>query len=232
MKHDLSQEEVVDFKTQYCNENASIATLLRERFLRWIEPPILDVGCGIGDISRTAFPDVEAVLLDKLDFSKFPVAKHHERLLLDFYAYGLPEIAPPRTALFIHVLQYIDADPARLLHKTRQLNMPKLITVLNRNDGMMNELLAWGHANIPEGNPELHVPGFPPEPEYVEEEACSFTATLTCPTFDVLAKQVSYLFNTALTAEQHDALAQFLTARLNDPRLPITQDIKGYRRIT
>ena len=62
MKHDLSQEEVVDFKTQYCNENASIATLLRERFLRWIEPPILDVGCGIGDISRTAFPDVEAVL--------------------------------------------------------------------------------------------------------------------------------------------------------------------------
>ncbi|MBX7123269.1 MAG: class I SAM-dependent methyltransferase [Opitutaceae bacterium] len=230
MHHDLSQEEVVDFKVRYCNENPSIAKLLHECFRAFIEPPVLDVGCGIGDISKAAFPDVETVLLDKLDFSAFPVAELHRRQLLNFYAYELPAVNPPKTALFSHVLQYLDADPARLLRKVRQLNFPKIITVLNRNDGLMAELLAWGERNIPEGNPELHVPGFPPEPEYAQEETYSFTASLACPDFDILAKQVSYLFDTILAEEQHDALRAFLAERLAQPHLPITQDITGYRR--
>jgi hypothetical protein len=229
VQHDLSQEDVVDFKMRYCDENASIAKLLRECFRHWVEPPVLDVGCGVGDISKAAFPDVETVLLDRLDFSAFPVAEEHRRLLRDFYEYELPDSNPPKTALFSHVLQYIDADPARLLRKVRLLGIPKIITVLNRNDGMMAELIAWAGHNIPDGNPELHVPGFPPE--YVQEVTCSFTATLTCPDFDVLAKQVSYLFDTSLTAAQHTALAQLLAGRLSEPRLPITQDITGYRRI-
>jgi hypothetical protein len=150
---------------------------------------------------------------------------------MDFYAYELPEAGRPKTALLSHVLQYIDDDPARLIGKVRQLDMPKLITVLNRNDGLMAELLAWGRHNIPDGNPELHVLGFPPEPEYAKEETCSFTAALICPNFDVLTKQVSYLFDTTLTAEQHAGLANFLNRHLAEPHLPITQDITGYRRV-
>lgn len=216
---------------RYCDENPSIAKLLRDCFRAWIEAPVLDVGCGVGDISKEAFPDVETVLLDRLDFSAFPVAAQHRRLLRDFYEYELPDSNPPKTALFSHVLQYIDADPSRLLRKVRLLGIPKIITVLNRNDGMMAELLEWGKTNIPDGNPELHVAGFPAEPEYVKEQACSFTATLACPDFAILAKQVSYLFDTTLTAGQHAALAAFLAEKLEQPRLPITQDITGYRRV-
>ena len=229
--HDLSQEDVVEFKTRYCDENDTIAQLLRALFRDWIEPPVLDVGCGMGDISQIAFPDVETVLLDNLDFSAFPAARLHRRVLLDFYGYEMPEKGQPRTALFSHVLQYIDGDRGCLLRKFRQLNFPKIITVLNRNDGLMTELLAWGRHNIPDGNPELRVPGFPPAADYAQERTCSFTAVLDCPDFDVLARQVAYLFDTSLTTAQHGALMQFLAAGLSKPRMPITQDITGYSRI-
>jgi hypothetical protein len=228
VEHNLSQKDVVDFKLKFCDENMAIGTLLRERFRSWLAPPILDVGCGVGDISEAAFPDIETVLLDRLDFSAFPTARRHRRLLLDFYEYEPSATNPPRTALFSHVLQYLDGDVANLLRKVRLLSFPKIITVLNRNDGMMAELLAWGRENIPDGNPELHVFGFPPSPEYTQEESCSITAALTCPDFDVLARQTAYLFDVGLTDRQHGALAQFLAARLNEPRLPITQDITGY----
>src|SRR5262249_4964604 len=116
----ISQKDVVEFKQEFCDENAIIAGIIRAQLRDWAEEPILDVGCGLGDIAHRAFPDKKVLLLDRLDFSFAPVC--HKRIQIDFFDYHPAPDAHANTLLFSHVQQFIDDDIDRLLAKVVELN--------------------------------------------------------------------------------------------------------------
>ena len=222
----ISQKDVVEFKQEFCDENAIIAGIIRAQLRDWAEEPILDVGCGLGDIAQRAFPDRQVLLLDRLDFSFAPVC--HKRIQIDFFNYHPALEAHANTLLFSHVQQFIDDDIDALFAKVAELNPKKIITVSNLNDGVMGEIVLWGDENLPHSNAEKDIPDFPRG--YVEDGNWRFEGHLACPSFTELAKQVSYLLATELDAGQTAELTRFLKSKLQKPYLPITQQIRAYTR--
>jgi hypothetical protein len=220
----ISQRDVVEFKKDYCVENAIISGIIGTHLGDWAEEPILDVGCGMGDIAERAFPDKKVLLLDRLDFSFMP--SRHTRLQIDFFAYRPAPDEHANTLLFSHVQQFIDDDIGALLAKVTALAPRKIITVSNVNDGVLGEIVRWGEENLRQCNAEKDIPGFPPE---CREEGCwSFEGQLSCPDFPTLTRQVSYLLATDLNEREEEDLTRFLKARLKEPRLSITQQVKAY----
>jgi hypothetical protein len=221
----ISQRDVVEFKKEYCDENAIIGAIIAESLGSWAEEPILDVGSGMGDIAQRAFPDKKVLLLDRLDFSFMPAI--HRRIQIDFFSYQPPPEDRAETLLFSHVQQFIDDDIDGLIRKVEELHPTKIITVSNVNDGVLGEIVRWGDANLRHCNAEKDIPGFPPG--YDEVGRWSFEGHLACPDFSTLTRQVSYLLATELDPQEEAALNQFLTSGLPEPRLPITQEIKAYK---
>jgi hypothetical protein len=221
----ISQQDVMEFKKQYCDENAIIAGIIRAQLGDWVEEPILDVGSGMGDIAQRAFPDKRVLLLDRLDFSFVPVS--HRRIQIDFFDYRPSQEAHANTLLFSHVQQFIDDDVARLLAKVAELRPRKIVTVSNLNDGVMGEIVRWGDENLRYCNAEKDIPGFPSG--YAQEGGWSLEGHLSCPDFPTLTHQISYLLDTELPPREEAALTRFLEARLQAPSLPITQQVRAYR---
>jgi hypothetical protein len=221
----ISQKDVVEFKKDYCDENAIISEIIATHLGDWAEEPILDVGCGMGDIAERAFPDKKVLLLDRLDYSFMP--SRHRRLQVDFFAYHPQPEEHAQTLLFSHVQQFIDEDISALLAKVAALAPRKIITVSNVNEGALGEIVRWGEENLRQCNAEKEIPGFPPG--YQEEGCWSFEGHLACPDFETLTRQVSYLLATDLNQQEEETLTRFLKSRLQEPRLPITQQVKAYR---
>lgn len=107
-----------------------------------------------------------------------------------------------------------------LFAKLAELQPRKIITVPNVNDGVLGDIVRWG---------EKDIPGFPAR--YAQEGSWSLEGRLSCPDFPTLAHQVSYLLDTELDQRETAALTQFLMVKLAEPSLPITQQVRAYRRI-
>lgn len=225
-KRMISQQDVVEFKKEYCDENAIISGIIGTQLGEWAEEPILDVGSGMGDIAERAFPDKRVLLLDRLDFSFVPT--RHQRIHINFFAYQPCPADHANTLLFSHVQQFIDDDLAELFAKVEALRPKKIITVSNVNDGLLGEIIRWGEENLRHCNAEKEIPGFPPG--YAQEGAWSLEGHLDCPDFPTLTHQVSYLLDTELDRREEALLTRFLKARLQSPSLPITQQVRAYRR--
>lgn len=223
----LSKTRVVTYKQQHSNENVLIARTLREHFLNCVEEPILDVGCGMGDIAALAFADQHVILLDRLDYSDFEVAPLHSRLTVDFFDY-VPSDERPKTLLFCHVLQFLDEDVVRLADKLESIGADRALVVTNTNDGLLGEILLWTQRRGISSNPEVHVDGFPFG--YACRHHTSLVSQIRANSFEELARQVCYLLDVSLEAADLRRLSSFLGARLRDPVFDIQQDVRAYER--
>jgi hypothetical protein len=219
----ISAAELRAFKTQFSNENKRIATLLRSQFIEYAEPPILDVGSGLGDISGAAFADREVVLLDRLGMEHGPLPQKHKFIECDFFAFDTA--LSFQTLLFCHVLQFLDDDLLRLVTKTVELQAPTIIVVENRNDDFMGELVNWGASAIAGVNPEVSVNGFPPN--FRLDKQLEFSESVRCETFVQLAHQVRYLLDCDEGALS--MIEQYLKDHLEFPSFTINQRIAAYR---
>ncbi len=226
-KSRISKPEVFVFKELYCNENEIIARLLKEQFSDLLVSPVLDVGSGIGDIPFNALDGKEVTLLELNDPTSedYPLRDGHRLVKGDFFDYK-----PDRefaSALISHTLQFLDDDRARLDKALSALNIPTVVLVLNTNDDIMGELVRWSEENFDTANPEVHLDGFPTG--YHSKKRVEFQATLTCPDFRTLAKQVAYLMVIDLGDREADLIA-FLQERLNAPGFTFNQTVEAFVR--
>jgi hypothetical protein len=225
---DLFWPGMGEFKSTLCDETKLIADALRVDCHDWLRPPILDVGSGIGDIARVAFPEMRAVLLD-LHRTPESVAPNHKFVRGDFFNYVPARDEGPRTVLFCHVLQYLDSDWARFRSKVAQLDPKVIIAVTNDNDDIFGRLVAWARSAIPDANPEQTVVEL--EAIYRLRKRVPIKATLRCADFSVMAKHlVVGILDAALHPEVLAITARFLRERLAEPRMSINQTIYCYEK--
>ncbi len=225
----ITKQQVHNFKKVYCNENGLISTVLRTQLAEKLQTPILDVGAGIGDISVSAFPNLEVVHLDIMDYAGDSLPPLHRRVIEDFFTFD-NQGQPIGTVLLCHVLQFLDDNPNRLNKKLSELNPQKLVVVANRNDDLMATLIDWFKANTSESNPETAVPEFPMG--YRLQTSIDFTADIFCSEFDSLAGQVCYLMDAELSSDSKLRLRDFLKQLLPRPEFTINESVLLYERVS
>lgn len=227
LRYNVTKLEVRNFKVKWCNENKIITEILKSKLNETIEAPILDIGAGLGDIAYTAFPQKEAVLLDinKITDKDFPISVKHSRVYSNFFNY-IPK-QDFNTLLISHSLQFIDDDLEKLNFKIEEFKAKYIVVVINNNDGIMGEILSWINQKTDSSNPEVEIIGFPAN--YKLEKNVFFSANLICPTFQELAKQISYLMVIDYMSVKSD-LVSFLKTKLEIPSFAINQSIKVYLR--
>lgn len=223
LRNNVSKLEVRNFKVKWCNENKIIADILRSNLNEYLKAPILDIGAGLGDIAYIAFPQKTAVLLDvnKATDKDLPLSDRHIRVTSDFFDYKPDQKF--NTLLMSHILQFIDDDIGLLNSKVLELGAKHIVIVINKNDGIMGEILYWTKHKTELSNPEEEIKGFPDR--YTLEKDLSFSAELTCPTFQELARQISYLMVIDYKSVKSD-LVSFLKTILEEPSFTINQSIK------
>lgn len=224
----ISQEDVLQFKHRYSDENKIIASIFRERLYDEFQEVILDVGAGIGDITSLALPAKKVIQVDILDYAEYFLSERHCRLVIDFFDYVPNGGEKLGTLLFSHVLQFLDQDIHRLNNKVRDLSPDKVITVTNVNDGFMGELLNWVVHNFEYSNPEVDLPSFPVGFELTDE--VRFRGQVSCRDYRSLGRQVGYLMDSYSSPSEEEALESFLRENLDEPTFPINQRIRVYSR--
>lgn len=226
-KSTVSKIEVFDFKENWCDENRIIADLIRKKAGKYLKPPILDVGAGLGDIAYKAFPEREAILIDVNEIMKedYPLSKNHRREQVDFFNYRPGKAI--KTMLISHTLQFLDSDVEKLNKKITEINPEHLILVMNENNDFMGDLIKWSEGHYVNPDPEVHLKQFPIG--YHLESKIPFVAKLQCPDFEKLAKQISYLMLIELS-ETGTRLKDFLKERLEKPEFKFSQSIEIYKR--
>jgi SAM-dependent methyltransferase len=224
----ISQQDVLDFKQRYSNENAIIADIIQRCLYEHFEELVVDVGAGTGDITSAALPGKKVVQLDILDYSGYFLHESHRRLVLDFFEYAPAAGEQVGTLFFSHVLQFIDRERPRLERVVRALAPGKVITVTNVNDGFMSELLDWVGRNFAHANPEVELPGFPFG--YRQADEVRFDGHVSCEDYPSLGRQVAYLVDSHPTVAESEALEGFLRRSLKAPGFNINQRIRVYER--
>jgi len=227
LRNNVSKLEVRNFKVKWCNENKIIADILKSQLNENLKAPILDIGAGLGDIAYIAFPQKTAVLLDinKATGRDFPLSEKHSRITSDFFDYNPTQ--KYNTLLISHSLQFIDEDLGKLNSKIEEFGAKYIVLVINNNDGIMVEILNWTKQKTDSSNPEEDINGFPVN--YKLEKNISFSAKLVCPTFQELARQISYLMVIDYNSVKSD-LVSFLKTKLEEPSFTINQSIKVFLR--
>lgn len=224
----IAKKEVFDFKETYCDENETIARLLKNDLQQYLNAPILDVGAGIGDIAFKALAGKKVIMIDVNSISRhdYPCRPEHQRKKCDFFEYKSK--GPVNTILISHTLQFIDDDLEKLNNKIKELSPEKMVVVLNSNNDIMGELIRWSEEHFEAPNPEYRIPGFPKGYNLIKSEP--FTATLRCHDYKTLAKQVSYLLLIELEDLEENLIA-FLKKNLQKPEFIFNQSIDVYHKI-
>jgi len=224
----ITVKQVSDFKESFCNENTIISDILKDQFESLIDGLILDVGSGLGDISSFAFRDKELIHLDIKDYSHYKIPEKHSRVRGNFFEYK-PE-SQIQTLLLFHVLQFIDDDIEKLHHKVKEINPENILIVRNTNNDFMGKLMEWFDSQNIQSNPERTLANFPVD--YSEFKKALFTAELNCPSYEILAEQVSYLWDVKFLPEQNKSLQDFLKQELFSPQFEIHQMILLYKKVS
>lgn len=224
----ISQEDVLQFKRRYSDENRIIAGIIRRQLYEHFEELVVDVGAGTGDITTAALPSKKVVQVDILDYAEYALSERHSRLVMDFFDYAPEKGEKVGTLFFSHVLQFIDQDSLSLNDKVRSLAPGKIVTVTNVNDGFMGELLDWARRNFDCANPEVDLPDFPMG--YRLSDEVRFDGNISCRDFRSLGKQVGYLMDSDPSPAEEERLLDFLRGNLDGPTFFINQAIKVYER--
>jgi hypothetical protein len=224
----LTEDLLRDFKKSYCDENRIIAEILTTKMRRYLVPPILDVGAGLGDIAKRAFKDFETTLLD---ISPFPAAKNplHLRVQGNFFDYTLPSGRKVGTIFLGHVLQYLDEDVPALAAKLGELDPTVIISVENDNTNEFGAMIEWSLQGVVGANPEVRVAAFPAG--YAIRDQLSFSATLSCPSYEILAQHcVQVLLDAPPTRKSLLATEEKLRSILTTPSIAIEQTVYCYEK--
>ena len=224
----ISDQDVLQFKNQYSDENMIIAGIIKQRLYDKFDEIILDVGAGTGDIAAIALGSKRVVQIDILDYTEYFSSDIHSRLVIDFFDY-IPIGQKIGTLFLSHVLQFIDQDVLKLNRKVQELSPKKVITVTNTNDDLMGELLEWIKQNFRSANPESDLPGFPAN--YKLDDEVGFYGHVRCQDFHLLSEQVGYLMDADPSVVEREALERFLREKLSVPAFTINQKIKVYTRV-
>jgi len=224
LKNTVSKRDVVNFKKKWCNENEIISKIITDKLRKYFISPVLDVGAGIGDIAYNALYDMKVICIDinKVSLSDHALSPKHKRLQKNFFDY-----APAKkiNTLFIsHSLQFIDDDIVKLNLQINKLNPQNIVLVLNKNDDFMGELVNLFLQNHNDANPEIKLANFPNNYKLID--SVSFKATLSCSSFESLAKQISYLMLTDLSENTEKNLIRFLKKHLIKPEFIFNQVIE------
>lgn len=224
-----STETVVSFK-KLTDENRKIAAILRDEFRSFVPASVLDVGAGTGDISFAAWLDRRVTLIDLLDYSAFPKAPHHQRILGDFFDTARTPAGRFDTLLFSHVLQHLDDNLDLLEQRIADFDPNFLVTVTNDNDdAVMRTILQFARDKIGQINPEADNYPFH---RYREVQAVKFTSLIEADSYEELARNFfAVILDRLLT---HDELVvsahRFRMLAPNRPILRIRQLVRGLIR--
>lgn len=222
-------EALREFKETYCDENRLIISALKGEFKRKLVPPILDVGAGLGDIAASAFPELEAILLDVNEVPS-GASLLHKRVVGDFFQYRPDPSDNLRTLLLCHVLQYLDDDLQKLQAKVASLNPAVIIEVSNDNDGPFGEMMTWSIKQIAGANPETRCQFFQLG-SYSLVTSLPIKATLRCPSFSVMARHfVEILIDAPATDVSLLKTERKLKELLASPSISINQTVNFYER--
>lgn len=219
--------QVVTFKKQWCNENDIIPVLLQEQLAQFLVEPILDVGAGMGDIALKAYPDKKTICIDLVipaDVDLSPPQKH-KWVQVDFFSYE-PTIKI-NTMVVSHTQQFLDENIQKLYTKIAEIDPKYIILVLNENDELFGDIVDYTLQHYPMSNPEVKIAL--PANLYMLIKRVSFTAKLSCNSFETLAEQIGYLMVNS-TKEYHADIKSFLQKRLITPTLNINQAIEVYAK--
>ena len=229
MSPNIREESLLAFKNN-TKENEQVVRILRDELLNDLDERILDVGAGVGDIALGSFPNHEATLIDRLDFSTQPIAPKHARIQADFFDVYVEFENFHGTVIYSHVLQYLDDRYDELIKATCCINPNTIITVTNCNDGIMGKLVNWSQENIPQSNPEVVLLEFPECCGYTEIQSRQFTAHASDVSYSNLAALAAYLIDAP--ANGYLAIIEdFLRRSLTNPCFEIAQSVKVYKRV-
>jgi hypothetical protein len=156
----------------------------------------------------------------------YPCRPEHRRKKCDFFEFKSKEAI--NTILISHTLQFIDDDLGKLNNKIKELAPENIVLILNANNDFIGELIRWSEEHFEMPNPEYRMPGFPKGYNLIKSEP--FTATLKCPDYKTLAKQISYLMLVDLD-NLEETLIAFLKKHLHKPEFIFNQSIDIYHRI-
>lgn len=225
----FDQDRLSSFKKEFCDENDLIGPILAGELQPYLKAPILDVGAGLGDIALGAFPDVPAILLDVEELAA-PISSLHKRVTADFFDYVATRPPKVGTALFIHVLQYIDDDVQALRAAIETLAPSNIVTVTNDNTGEFGELIDWASENIPRVNAERNV-DLEGGSSYRLTKSVPFTATLSYPSFATMADDLlTVILDVSSDQASRGAVEARLRLTIPSPQLEIAQTVRYYER--
>jgi hypothetical protein len=218
------------FKEELSDENRFIAVAVSGLLPPAAGGVILDVGAGLGDIARRAFPDRKAILLDILDFPPTHVAQHR-RVHCDFFDYQHPESEPIDLLLLSHVTQYLDDDLDRLHHQLTALDPAYIMTVLNDDSGLYGQAIRWFNESGITSNPENPRLNIVPQ-TYVEERSLGLEGKLQCREFRSLADQLGrVVLDAELDDDMLDEFTRWLQVNSKTPMIEISQRVTRYTRL-
>ena len=216
-----------EFKSSLCDENDIISSILRDQCQPWLQSPILDVGAGLGDIARIAFPEKKAFLLDHNPIIK-TISPNHTVVQGDFFDKAL-DLEALGTLIFSHSLQYLDNDWDVFSAFIDQLNPSVIITVTNDNSEIFGDIMRWALENIPQTNIESS--GIKLSTNYRRSASFPFSATFQSPTFIAMAQELlNGIIDAPMTEETSGGLEQYLKTVLTNPTLTIKQTVSCFNR--
>lgn len=225
MDKKISMTKVDIFKNSFCNENGIIINLINNEIQSDFIPPILDVGCGLGDIAFHSLSKMEVIGIDVNDTNEYPLRDNHLRIKGDFLKHSFTYRI--NTLFIAHTMQFIDSN-LDLLHRViHQINPIRIILVANENDDFMGKLVRWSVSNFRICAPEVLHENFPKGYQLIKN--IPFKARLECGSFDLLADQIAYLmlFDKNVRKEK---IKTFITGELTKPEFNINQNILIYER--
>lgn len=227
----LEKQELIDIKG-ITDEETQIANALKN-FSDKITYPLLDVGSWSWKISDLAFPDKEVIQLDSLNFSNedFQLSKNHTRINGDFFEFDAKQKV--RSMLFCHSLQYIDDNwIENVIKKIKEMNPEYILLVINNNDWILWEILAFFEKNNRVENWEKHFTEFPWK-NFILQEKTEITGIFSCKDISEVSSIIcKLLLDTIISKEQHKEITSFLEKKEIDKDFSVNQTIFLYKNNT
>lgn len=224
----LDKKELIQMKN-ITDEESKISNALAN-FLDKISYPLLDVGSWSWKISSNAFWDKEIIHLDTIEFfdEDFKIFKNHKRIVWDFFDFKSQyEI---KTILFCHSLQYLDDEWIwKVNNKIEDINPEYVLLVINKNDGILWELLNFFDKNKWSHNWEIHFSEFPWK-KFSQIDKIWLTGDFLCKDINEVTNTMCRLLLDSTISDQQELLINsFLKDNWIEKTFQINQEIILYQ---